>query len=1364
MLYSITEAIGTGSSMTLPVPPYLDKSHITVYVGGVPTTTYSWITDQSISLVASSGTPVRVVRRTSPGQRLTEYLDGTSLPGDTLEVDSKQAFYLAQEALDQASLGGTSGGTSTPPVGGLTPEYVAGLLTGQITPSQLELSLRSQITLITGPDTLIGSTAWYSAREAQARTLALQAESAARISALQAEAAQRASDIRDSAGTLRGEYTAIATDLAGLRTTVSSEISTRSSETSSLASQITAVQATLQAGQSDLRALVLDVAESSTDLTRALARRAELIRADFESANADITASVLTEAQARSTADSALATQITALDAAYKEADTVLQSNITSEATVRANEDASLASQITALQSTVDAGNRAVTSMVFDLAETVASRDAASARRLQSVQADLQSADSDLAASVTQETQARVSGDTAIASQITALDAAYKAADSTLQAGITSEATTRANGDSALASQITTLDAAYKAADTTLQTSIASEATARADGDTALSTQITALQSTVNTATSSLQALVFDVAESAASRIDAVARKADGLRADMELGNDTLNAAVASEAQARVSADGALAQQITNLTASVNNGAGATTDIQATVVAMQEARADDLKSLAQSVRQFRADFESGDLTLVSAINDVQTVAANANATTAAAVTTVQSQVTALTPRVASVETSASTSATRLGVVESNYTIKVQARSDGKLVAAGIGVTATAGTNTPAQSEMVFLADKFTFVPSQADINAVPQPLLVAGLVNGVNTLVVPPSRYGDKLIEARMIVDGGIEARHMKITGGAGTSVWDDRNFEDPTAWTQCSWGVFPTQGSVTDGAAGGTTLRSPTGGSASAYGTRRVPVTVGRRYRVSCRARRTSTSNGTLFLRLNAASTATGAYSQAVIGVESAIPATTWTFYSAEWVATTPFASPMVLVNHTGTAGYMEAQDIRIEEMLDYSLVVQGGLTADRIDTRGLSIKDASGNVILAAGTPLQAQYVTPDAGWLNSNLAPSISAAANTATWSGISGAGKPADGATAGSNLIKKATFTDGSMGGWGGSAVCAGCHGGAGEIQTNRRDTLENGNQFVVTPGETLYAAGDIWTGGSAYGAAVGAAFLGADGNFISWLGASKGPSQDWSRVSTSILVPAGAVTAVPWLQIDGPGGQDLPYVSFSRLYLGRHQEGATVGAAFGVNISGQITPSNVSTYIANAAIGNAQFGGDLWSTNYSAGSAGWLLRRDGYFECSNIYARGNIQATSLNGQIVGTGNLSGACVNEVVAGVNPSDVISSANTWVTVVSLTAPNPQGGTLVAHFNGLVQLPYQSSQGWGSSAGVRIVVDGVERQALYFDSSITPGSGVSLAAVVGGYNTGPTVAVQIMRTNALGPNPFIKAGGVLAVTVHKR
>jgi hypothetical protein len=44
--------------------------------------------------------------------------------------------------------------------------------------------------------------------------------------------------------------------------------------------------------------------------------------------------------------------------------------------------------------------------------------------------------------------------------------------------------------------------------------------------------------------------------------------------------------------------------------------------------------------------------------------------------------------------------------------------------------------------------------------------------------------------------------------------------------------------------------------------------------------------------------------------------------------------------------------------------------------LTADQIDTRGLSIKDASGGVILAAGTPLSYAYISPSSSWLNSNI----------------------------------------------------------------------------------------------------------------------------------------------------------------------------------------------------------------------------------------------------------------------------------------------------------------------------------------------------------------------------------------------------
>ncbi len=240
----------------------------------------------------------------------------------------------------------------------------------------------------------------------------------------------------------------------------------------------------------------------------------------------------------------------------------------------------------------------------------------------------------------------------------------------------------------------------------------------------------------------------------------------------------------------------------------------------------------------------------------------------------------------------------------------------------------------------------------------------------------------------------------------------------------------------------------------------------------------------------------------------------------------------------------------------------------IRGQLAASQINTEGLTIKQ-NGQVILGAGASLPAQFVTPDGGWLNSNLVPSIDAAATTAIWSNVSGTGRPADGATAGSNLIKKSVFTDGSMGGWNANLACAGCYGGASEMQTTSRDTLEIGNIFVVTPGETLYAAGDVYTLNSDYGATVGAAFIDAAGNYISWQGAGKGPRESWSRVYGTLIAPANAVFGIPWIQINGPGGEVLPYVAYSRLYLGRQQEGATVGAPTGTYV-GDTLAQNVES--------------------------------------------------------------------------------------------------------------------------------------------------------------------------------------------------
>ena len=49
----------------------------------------------------------------------------------------------------------------------------------------------------------------------------------------------------------------------------------------------------------------------------------------------------------------------------------------------------------------------------------------------------------------------------------------------------------------------------------------------------------------------------------------------------------------------------------------------------------------------------------------------------------------------------------------------------------------------------------------------------------------------------------------------------------------------------------------------------------------------------------------------------------------------------------------------------------------------------------------------------------------------------------------------------------------------------------------------------------------------------------------------------------------------------------------------------------------NAFIQNASITNAKIGGDIWSSNYAAGQAGWWLSRAGNMEVNNLYARGEI---------------------------------------------------------------------------------------------------------------------------------------------------
>ena len=87
--------------------PYLDKAHVKIYLDGELTTAWTWLNASTIRLTVApaEGVVILVRRATSPEARVVDYVSPSSLNEDDLDNDSLQAFYLAQEANDQANAG-----------------------------------------------------------------------------------------------------------------------------------------------------------------------------------------------------------------------------------------------------------------------------------------------------------------------------------------------------------------------------------------------------------------------------------------------------------------------------------------------------------------------------------------------------------------------------------------------------------------------------------------------------------------------------------------------------------------------------------------------------------------------------------------------------------------------------------------------------------------------------------------------------------------------------------------------------------------------------------------------------------------------------------------------------------------------------------------------------------------------------------------------------------------------------------------------------------------------------------------------------------------------------------------------------------
>lgn len=84
--------------------PYIAKTHIEVRLDGVQTTAFTWPTDGTIQLdsMPDADVVIEIKRNTPKTERLVDFQDGSGLTEAVLDLDSDQAFYIAQEGLDQA--------------------------------------------------------------------------------------------------------------------------------------------------------------------------------------------------------------------------------------------------------------------------------------------------------------------------------------------------------------------------------------------------------------------------------------------------------------------------------------------------------------------------------------------------------------------------------------------------------------------------------------------------------------------------------------------------------------------------------------------------------------------------------------------------------------------------------------------------------------------------------------------------------------------------------------------------------------------------------------------------------------------------------------------------------------------------------------------------------------------------------------------------------------------------------------------------------------------------------------------------------------------------------------------------------------
>ncbi len=355
---------------------------------------------------------------------------------------------------------------------------------------------------------------------------------------------------------------------------------------------------------------------------------------------------------------------------------------------------------------------------------------------------------------------------------------------------------------------------------------------------------------------------------------------------------------------------------------------------------------------------------------------------------------------------------------------------------------------------------------------------------------------------------------------------------------------------------------------------------------------------------------------------------------------------------------------------------------------------------------------------YIPYGSGGTLDSLKPAESGATLGASW-GTNVSNQPQDL----HNLILHPAFSTvtGSDSTWGQPTVAVTGQDFPVALKATTRDVNETGNQFPVVAGEKYFVSatfnsqnlvGHPSDGGS-WNTRIGLLLYDKTSTPTWAAGASVAPGSNWTTVSGTVTIPAGYVTAVPWLQIDGSATSFTPslYSLATNLYIGKYQPGADITAGNDLSVLVGRTADKLlyGNGMAVEALRPAEAGAEVTTGKDLSVLSGRTADKLNYVSGATVDslkpaeagadvtgANTSADTAAVSGTLASSvvGNLSGTHILTnpdfaTLTGWSVYDNLTSGNVYLTLIAdSAAPNTSGNKLqVAYVNNGAGI----SPGWG-------------------------------------------------------------------------